>query len=75
MAEQIDLQSVLDENDGVVPQEICLKLLMQLKTTNESMSGLEDADLSLVAVHLFGFWIIIIVTERVIGVDSQIDIG
>ena len=42
---EIDLQAVLDENDGVVPQDVSLKLLTQLKAKNESMSGLEEADL------------------------------
>ena len=41
----IDLQAVLSENDGVVPPDISLQLLSQLKSSNESMSGLEDSDL------------------------------
>ena len=45
MGDEIDLQAVLDENDGVVPQDVSLRLLTQLKAKNESMSGLEEADL------------------------------
>ena len=45
----INLESVLEENDGVVPDEICLRLLQQLKEKNDSMDMLEDNDLEILS--------------------------
>jgi len=41
----IDLEKVLAENDGVVPQDIALQLLMELRSKNSSMGSLLDSDL------------------------------